>query len=290
MQGSQMVITDVSRSENRAAALGRVGISYGLGMIVGPFLGGLITAAASEELAAATAAAGSILSAVLVLIFIPSNTKQLQVVENKTESKEKTGDDSSVLSVKKIFKILKIPKVAYLLAVKCICGIPFGIFQSMFSIVAMEYFKLGPKENGIVLSYVGVLSIAVQGIGVGILSKRFKDAVLVNLSIVLIAVAYLMMIGVTNIYTFCIALIPLVTGGSILQVIITSCITKIVPGHDTGAAIGLSMATHSLIRSISPTIGGYLFSYFGFVIFGITGVLINGPLAIYLLIYGKSDI
>ena len=29
----------------------------------------------------------------------------------------------------------------------------------MFSIVAMEYFKLGPKENGIVLSYVGILSI-----------------------------------------------------------------------------------------------------------------------------------
>ena len=56
-------------------------------------------------------------------------------------------------------KILKIPKVAYLLAIKCICGIPFGIFQSMFSIVAMEYFKLGPKENGIVLSYVGILSI-----------------------------------------------------------------------------------------------------------------------------------
>ena len=56
-------------------------------MIVGPFLGGLITDAASEELAAATAAAGSVLSAALVLIFIPSNTKQLQVVENKTESK-----------------------------------------------------------------------------------------------------------------------------------------------------------------------------------------------------------
>ena len=49
------------------------------------------------------------------------------------------------------------------------------------------------------------------------------------------------------------------------------------------------MATHSLIRSISPTIGGYLFSYFGFVVFGVTGVVINGPLALYLLIYGKSE-
>ena len=50
------------------------------------------------------------------------------------------------------------------------------------------------------------------------------------------------------------------------------------------------MATHSLIRSISPTIGGYLFTYFGFIIFGITGVLINGPLALYLIFRGKKDL
>ena len=49
--------------------------------------------------------------------------------------------------------------MAYLLAVKCICGVPFGIFQSMFSIVAMDYFKLDPKENGFVLSYAGILGI-----------------------------------------------------------------------------------------------------------------------------------
>lgn len=291
MQGSQMVITDISSHEIRADALGKLGISYGLGMIVGPFLGGFITAAASEEAAAATAAVGSLLSVALVLAFIPSNTKQSQISEGVKENDdaEKSKGDSSVFNLKKILRLLRIPKVAYLLAIKCICGIPFGIFQSMFSIVAMEYFKLGPKENGIVLSYVGVLSITVQGIGIGLLTKRFKDAILVNWSILVIAVAYLLMIAVTNIYTFCLALIPLVTGGAILQVIITSTITKMVPAHDTGAAIGLSMATHSLIRSLSPTIGGYLFSYFGFVVFGVTGVLINAPLAIFLMVYGKSE-
>ena len=51
-------------------------------MIVGPFLGGFITASASEEAAAATAAVGSLLSAAIVLCFIPSNTKQLQAAES----------------------------------------------------------------------------------------------------------------------------------------------------------------------------------------------------------------
>ena len=73
-------------SKGRADALGKVGISYGLGMIVGPILGGYITAAISEEAAAATAAMGSLFSAALVLIFIPSNTKALQVADSSKDS------------------------------------------------------------------------------------------------------------------------------------------------------------------------------------------------------------
>ena len=65
----------------------------------------------------------------------------------------------SIFDIKHILSLLKNPAVAYLLLVKCVVGLPFGIFQAMFSIVAMEYFKLGLKENGMVLSYVGILKM-----------------------------------------------------------------------------------------------------------------------------------
>lgn len=54
---------------------------------------------------------------------------------------------------------MKIPTVFYLITIKVITGIPFGIFQSMFSLVSMEFFKLEPQHNGFVMSYVGGLSI-----------------------------------------------------------------------------------------------------------------------------------
>ena len=66
---------------------------------------------------------------------------------------------ASVFSVKKILELLHIPTVLYLITIKIITGIPFGIFQSMFSLVSMEFFKLEPQQNGFVMSYVGVLSI-----------------------------------------------------------------------------------------------------------------------------------
>ena len=39
----QMVVTDVCHSTKRAEALGKLGISYGVGMVIGPFVGGLMT-------------------------------------------------------------------------------------------------------------------------------------------------------------------------------------------------------------------------------------------------------
>ena len=41
--GSQMVITDIMPYEKRADALGKLGLFYGIGMVVGPFVGGQIT-------------------------------------------------------------------------------------------------------------------------------------------------------------------------------------------------------------------------------------------------------
>ena len=73
----------------RSDALGKIGISYGLGMIVGPFIGGLITERFDEQSAALAAAFGSLLSVLLVFVFIPSNTKAFQA--HDSEEKEKIG-------------------------------------------------------------------------------------------------------------------------------------------------------------------------------------------------------
>ena len=58
-------------------------------MIIGPFLGGLITSAANEQTAAATAAMGSLLSVFLVLALIPRDTKD--IVKKPDEKKVKDG-------------------------------------------------------------------------------------------------------------------------------------------------------------------------------------------------------
>ena len=82
----------------------------------------------------------------------------------------------------------------------------------------------------------------------------------------------------------------MVMSGALLNTIANSAITKNVPETATGTSLGLSMATHSIIRAISPTLGGYMYSLVGYASFGLLGFVLNGALSLYLLLLGGSDL
>lgn len=84
----------------------------------------------------------------------------------------------------------------------------------------------------------------------------------------------------------CLVLIPMTMGGALLNTLTSSTVTKVVPETATGTSLGLSMATHSLIRSVSPTLGGYLYHLFGYPGFGVLGFVTSAIMAGVLLVKG----
>ena len=72
----------------RADALGKLGVSYAIGMVIGPFVGGLITKKYGEQSAAFFAATFSFISIIISLLFIPRNTKALSPQEKSAEKLE----------------------------------------------------------------------------------------------------------------------------------------------------------------------------------------------------------
>ena len=136
-----MVVTYLSEESDRANVLARLGVSYGIGMVVGPSLGGYVTSNFGEQASSLLAAGGSILSIILVLIFVPSIPKQNKTktiidhsnATNKMDVNNTETKTGLVKNAKEIMKLFLIPGVGFLLVLKMICGIPIGVLQSMFS-------------------------------------------------------------------------------------------------------------------------------------------------------------
>ena len=322
LQSMYVIIADITYAEERADMIGKLGASHGLGMIVGSIVGGLITDKFGVRPTFIVAVVVVTICICITTTLIPADTKSIRMELDKsidvTDSKlntsmqkdpdkcldernlsherrkkeEKTDEEvaGSFLSIKEFIEVAKVKPMMYLLAVKAIAAFPFGVLSAMFTLVLMDYYKLGPKENGMVLSYLGVVGMVTQGYIVGLLARHATDDTLILLSTVLMGIGFLFLIISESIYIFCVVAIPLTIGGSLIHIIITSLITKIVPKDQNGSALGLTLCTHATIRSVAPTIGGHLFQHIGFFSFGILGYVVNFILSTYLFFLGKTDL
>ena len=61
---------------------------------------------------------------------------------------------------------------------------------------------------------------------------------------------------------------------------------QVVPETATGTSLGLNMATHSLIRTVSPTLGGYIYHWVGYPGFGALGFVMGSAMSAVLLVRG----
>jgi DHA1 family tetracycline resistance protein-like MFS transporter len=109
-----------------------------------------------------------------------------------------------------------------------------------------------------VLTYVGVLSVLVQGFGVGLITKRFRE------NAIIITSMWLMVFGLAgwaitpNLPVLLVVILPLSLGGGMLNTVINSAITKAVTRAEIGGTLGISTSLESVSRVIAPSAGGFL--------------------------------
>jgi DHA1 family tetracycline resistance protein-like MFS transporter len=100
-------------------------------------------------------------------------------------------------------------------------------------------------------------------VGIGILTKHFKDGSLIFMSLWLMFVGYIGWAITPNHIIMLIAMLPLAGGGWIANTIIASGISKAVAPEEIGGMLGISTSVENITRVISPIIGGLLFGSFG---------------------------
>ncbi|EHH55986.1 Organic cation transporter-like protein 2 [Macaca fascicularis] len=213
------------------------------------------------------AALATLLGAILSFTCIPASTKG-----TKTDP---GGPRASVFDLKAIASLLRLPDVPRIFLVKVASNFPTGLFMVMFSIISMDFFQLEAAQAGYLMSFFGLLQMVTQGLVIGQLSSHFSEEALLRASVLAFIAVGLAMAWMSSVFHFCLLVPGLVFSLCTLNVVTDSMLTKAVSASDTGAMLGLCASVQPLLRTLGPTVGGFLYRSFGVPIFGHVQVAIN---------------
>lgn len=278
--GAQKVIADMTAPSQRAGALGKLGLCFGVGIIAGSALGGVLSTKLGIYVPTYVGLVGSLINTLIAMVWIPSQTKPKS---DHHETEHSTSQSGSLFSIREILRLMKFPGVTEVFIVKVLAGFPIGLFMIMFSIISMDFFGLEAVEAGYLMSYFGVLQMVVQGLVVGKLASHCTEMTLLRLSVFVFAGVGLGMALMRTVWHYCVIAVPLVFAFSMLATITDSILTKAVPSSDTGAMLGICASVQPLTRTVGPTIGGVLYKQFGVSSFGYLQLMVNLGLFAYLL-------
>jgi len=270
---AQAYISDVTDPQNRAKGLGLIGAAFGMGFIIGPVTGGLLSQY-GYNVPAFVAAGLALLNFILIFAWLPESLtaeKRQQIGEHKKPA----------VTLSALFAALKRPFTGSLLITRFFFGLAFAIFQSIFSLYALAKFNLSARDTGFVLTYVGVLAVIVQGFLVGRLTARFREDILITVAVVLMAVSLLGWALAPSVFWLLVVLTPTSLSGGLLNTLLSSTLTKAVAQQEIGGILGLSTAVESSTRIIAPILGGALLDKVGTWSPGAFGAIVMVGVSIY---------
>jgi len=265
---AQAYISDITEQKDRAKGLGLIGAAFGLGFILGPAVGGLLSTWGYAV--PAFAAAGL---ATLNLFMIIFNLPESLTLEMRAKLSEQIRP---AFTLSALLKALNRVRVGPLIHIRFFFGMAFSMFQTIFPLYAQSHLGLNALKTGFVLTYVGILAALVQGVAVGRISRRFPDPQIILWGSAVMSVAFLAWAGVSNVWMMLVALTPIALAGGTLNTILNSALTKAVYPEEIGGTLGLSASVESLTRVISPSLGGFLLGSLGAWAPGIFGALMMG--------------
>jgi len=246
---AQAYIADVTAPEERARGLGMIGAAFGLGFMLGPAIGGLLSGF-SLSAPAYVAAALSLANAVFGFLKLPESLS----AEQRSEAGERSLNPFARLG-----KVVGKEAIRPLLVGVLLLNFAFAGLQSNFSVFSNARFGFGPSENAWIFAFIGLIAVIVQGGLIRQLVARFGEARLAVAGLGLMTIGFLLIATVPQAWMLYPALGVFAAGSGAATPSLTSLISRQVTGREQGAVLGGVQAFNSLMMVIGPLFAGLLF-------------------------------
>jgi len=239
-------IADSSDEKSRGGGMGVIGAAMGVGMVLGPGLGGWL-GEIDLSLPFFVAAGLSLVSMLMVLFLLPES---LPVEKRDLQAK------ASGPQLRTLWGALTGP-LGFLMALSFMVFFALANFEGVFGLYAQYRFDFNTRQVGTVMMVVGLVSAVVQGLLTGPATSRFGEERIIRWSLLGSVVGFAVMLLAKDMGSIMLTTGFFVLMNSMLRPAIASSISY-KAGNQQGAWMGISNSFNSLGRVVGPLWAGML--------------------------------
>ena len=262
---AQAAVADVTAPEDRARGMGLIGAAIGLGFILGPALGGVLSNLSSvirlplfeKNPYALPCLASAVLAAcnlVAAAFFLPESL-----------SRERRGTTGARLSrIELLSRGFSDPRLRLLVLVYFLFMLGFTMMEATLTLFIER--RIGARDHaelvrrvGYLFGFIGVIQVALQGGLVGRLARAFGERRLLIAGCALTALALATLPVAASWSGIYACAFGLACGHGLSQPSVASLISRAAAADMQGGALGVSQSAASLARVLGPAMGGALF-------------------------------
>jgi len=249
---AQSAIADVSTEETKSRNFGLIGMAFGLGFIIGPYIGGKLSDSSIVSwFSYATPFYLTILLAIINVFLVMFNFSETLVTKRAVKVNLLTG----FTNIKKAFTYKDL-RVMFLVVFLLTVG--FNFFTQFFQVFLFEKFKFTQSQVGDFFAYMGIWIAIAQGAVLRPLSKKFKPAKILSYSIVLLAISFpFLLIPHDRVWLYLIVPFIAIFQG-LTQPNGTAIISNLVGSEKQGEILGINQSISSLAQAAPPIIAGFV--------------------------------
>lgn len=241
-------MSDVTPAKNRTRYFGYLGGAFGVGLIIGPILGGLLGEISAHTPFICVAILHSVLLLLSLLFFYETQKREIRVTNTCTQ----IASNSAAVCIK---KSLYFWLIAYFI-IQLIGQIPATIW-----VLFTQYrFDWNTTSVGMSLAALGVLHIFFQAVVAGTLAQKWGEKTTIILSISIDMMGCLLLAWVSQVWVILPALICLAAGG-MGQPALQGYLSKSIDGNAQGKLQGTLVSLTNISGIIGPLCFAFIYHY-----------------------------
>ncbi len=254
---AQAAIADITEPKDRAKNFGLVGAAFGIGFIIGPFIGSILSdpSVISWFNPSTPFWFAAIMSAINV-ISVKFNFKETNKLKTNHPHIKIT---QSVTNIIKVFK-LKNLRLLYLTNFLFFSG--FTFFVTFIGVVLIDKFKFTQLQMGYFFSFMGICFALSQAVGTRIVARYFPERKVLRFSMILGGLA-VFLIFLTSQWQFLLILAPILSLANGLSMSnILGLISRSSDQTIQGEILGINFSVQALGQLIPPILSGFIAASF----------------------------